>query len=112
MKIWFQNRRAKERKQVKKREEMLHKEKVDVVPSLVSVQQQQQQHHLQQQQQQQQPQQHMQHMTVQHPGLVSNPQISSSMQQHMVQMDTKPVLGLDWNEWKNNDYLYLLITAY
>ena len=32
MKIWFQNRRAKERKQVKKREEMLHKEKLDVHP--------------------------------------------------------------------------------
>ena len=80
---------------MKKREEMLHKEKLDVVPSLGSVQQQQQQqqqqHHLHSGQQQ-----HMQHMSVQHPGLVSNPQISSSMQQHMgVQMDTKPVLGLD-----------------
>uniref|UniRef100_A0A1B6D341 Homeobox domain-containing protein n=1 Tax=Clastoptera arizonana TaxID=38151 RepID=A0A1B6D341_9HEMI len=28
VKIWFQNRRAKERKQVKKREELLHKEKM------------------------------------------------------------------------------------
>lgn len=81
---------------MKKREEMLHKEKLDVVPTLGSVQQQQQ-HHLHAGQQQQQQQQHMQHMAVQHAGLVSNPQISSSMQ-HMgsvVQMDTKPVLGLD-----------------
>jgi homeobox protein CDX len=31
VKIWFQNRRAKERKQVKKREELLHKEKLEVV---------------------------------------------------------------------------------
>ncbi|XP_057375419.1 homeotic protein caudal-like isoform X1 [Daphnia carinata] len=94
VKIWFQNRRAKERKQVKKREEMLHKEKLDVVPSLGAVQQQQQQHHLHSGQQQQ----HMQHMAVQHPGLVSNPQISSSMQQHMgsvVQLESKPILGLD-----------------
>jgi uncharacterized protein YdaU (DUF1376 family) len=29
VKIWFQNRRAKERKQVKKREEMMQKEKVE-----------------------------------------------------------------------------------
>ena len=77
---------------------MLHKEKIDVVPSLGAVQQQQQQqqqqHHIHSGGQQQ----HMQHMSVQqHPSLVSNPQISSSM--HMgsvVQMDTKPVLGLDW----------------
>ncbi|XP_069696111.1 homeotic protein caudal [Periplaneta americana] len=31
VKIWFQNRRAKERKQVKKREELLHKEKLEAV---------------------------------------------------------------------------------
>lgn len=77
---------------------MLHKEKLDVVPSLGAVQQQQQ-HHLHSSQQQQQQQQHMQHMAVQHSGLVSNPQISSSMQHMGVQMDTKPVLvaggGLD-----------------
>ena len=30
MKIWFQNRRAKERKQVKKREELIHKDKIEV----------------------------------------------------------------------------------
>lgn len=79
---------------MKKREEMLHKEKLDVVPSLGAVQQQQQQHHLHSGQQQQ----HMQHMGVQqHSSLVSNPQISSSMQQHMgsVQLETKPILGLD-----------------
>lgn len=40
VKIWFQNRRAKERKQVKKREELNHKEN-DV--SLQHLQQQQQQ---------------------------------------------------------------------
>jgi len=31
VKIWFQNRRAKERKQMKKREELLHKEKIEAV---------------------------------------------------------------------------------
>ena len=31
VKIWFQNRRAKERKQVKKREELMHKEKLEAV---------------------------------------------------------------------------------
>jgi hypothetical protein len=30
VKIWFQNRRAKERKQMKKRDELIHKEKLDV----------------------------------------------------------------------------------
>ena len=30
MKIWFQNRRAKERKQVKKRDELMTKDKIDV----------------------------------------------------------------------------------
>jgi len=30
VKIWFQNRRAKERKQVKKREELIHKDKIEV----------------------------------------------------------------------------------
>lgn len=40
VKIWFQNRRAKERKQVKKREEMIHKEKMEVA---VQMQQHQQQ---------------------------------------------------------------------
>nr|CAD7410560.1 unnamed protein product [Timema poppensis] len=30
VKIWFQNRRAKERKQTKKREELLHREKLEV----------------------------------------------------------------------------------
>lgn len=34
VKIWFQNRRAKERKQVKKREELLHKEKLEAVQQL------------------------------------------------------------------------------
>lgn len=44
VKIWFQNRRAKERKQVKKREELNHKETEQVTLH----------HHIQQQQQQQQ----------------------------------------------------------
>ena len=30
VKIWFQNRRAKERKQMKKRDELIHKEKLEV----------------------------------------------------------------------------------
>ncbi|XP_066999656.2 homeobox protein CHOX-CAD [Anabrus simplex] len=42
VKIWFQNRRAKERKQVKKREEMLHKEKMEA--ATVAHQQLQHQH--------------------------------------------------------------------
>ncbi|KAK4292785.1 hypothetical protein Pmani_034466 [Petrolisthes manimaculis] len=33
VKIWFQNRRAKERKQLKKRDELLQKEKLDTTPS-------------------------------------------------------------------------------
>ncbi|XP_047096687.1 homeobox protein CDX-1-like [Schistocerca piceifrons] len=40
VKIWFQNRRAKERKQVKKREELLHKEKMEAVQQLHAAQQQ------------------------------------------------------------------------
>ncbi|XP_046665114.1 homeobox protein CDX-1-like isoform X2 [Homalodisca vitripennis] len=34
VKIWFQNRRAKERKQLKKREELLHKEKMQQLAML------------------------------------------------------------------------------
>ncbi|XP_014259882.1 homeobox protein CDX-1-like isoform X2 [Cimex lectularius] len=34
VKIWFQNRRAKERKQVKKREELIHKEKMQQLAML------------------------------------------------------------------------------
>lgn len=39
VKIWFQNRRAKERKQLKKREELLHKEKIEVVSAAHQLQQ-------------------------------------------------------------------------
>ncbi len=34
MKIWFQNRRAKERKHMKKRDELLQKEKLDVAANI------------------------------------------------------------------------------
>lgn len=75
MKIWFQNRRAKERKQVKKREEMLHKDKIDVVSSVG-------------------------HPHAMHPhsalGINSN---NNSMANHAhcagQQIDTKPILGLE-----------------
>lgn len=48
VKIWFQNRRAKERKQVKKREEVSHKDKVlDNHPSLHQLHQHTSLHHQQ-----------------------------------------------------------------
>ncbi|KAK7072660.1 hypothetical protein SK128_022033 [Halocaridina rubra] len=74
VKIWFQNRRAKERKQMKKRDELLQKEKLESVqyhPSTVTP---------------------IPSMTPMHAHV--------STAQHMpptkpIMMDVKPVIGLD-----------------
>ncbi|KAK8733177.1 hypothetical protein OTU49_006506 [Cherax quadricarinatus] len=74
VKIWFQNRRAKERKQMKKRDELMQKEKLESVqyhtPTVTSVPP----------------------MQPMHPHVSSAQHLPSSKP---LMMDVKPILGLD-----------------